>query len=83
MTTLRLLSPAIYDVDVHEIPARPGEPAHHHYDVRFAFVAPPGAEPVCSEESHAVAWIPLDELDRYGADDSVKRLAAKTGTLPP
>ena len=25
------------DLDIHEIPARREDPAHHHYDVRFAF----------------------------------------------
>jgi len=82
LPALRFVAGALYDVDVHVIPARPGEPEHRHYDVRFAFVAPPGAEPVCSDESHAVAWIPLAELDRYGADASVRRLAAKTARLP-
>ena len=24
-----------FDVDVHAIPERPGEPAHHHFDLRF------------------------------------------------
>ncbi|MGP6191447.1 MAG: NUDIX hydrolase [Vulcanimicrobiaceae bacterium] len=71
----------IYDVDVHRIPARANEPAHLHYDVRFAFYVPDDAEPRASDESHAVAWLALDELERYGVDDSVRRLAAKTARL--
>jgi len=30
--------PAIFDVDVHLIPARATEPAHFHYDIRFLIV---------------------------------------------
>ncbi len=72
---------AIYDLDVHDIPARADEPAHVHYDVRFAFYARREDAPVTSDESHAVAWVPLAEIERYAIDDSVRRLIAKTATL--
>ena len=29
----------LFDVDIHAIPARKADPAHEHFDVRFAFVA--------------------------------------------
>ena len=74
---------AIYDVDVHEIPARGLEEAHLHYDVRFAFYADRGGVPIASAESHAVAWVPLAEIERYAIDDSVRRLVAKTKTFAP
>ena len=72
---------AIYDVDVHDIPARGDEPAHVHYDVRFAFFADRNERPVASAESHRVEWIPLDKLENYAIDDSVRRLAAKSRDL--
>ncbi len=78
---IELASDAIYDVDVHEIPARGDEPAHLHYDVRFAFFADRGGVPVASDESIAVAWVPLAEIERFAIDDSVRRLAAKTPGL--
>jgi len=81
---LRELEPAgngIYDVDVHEIGERPGEPAHLHYDVRFAFFADQRSPLCASAESHEVTWIPLDRLADFGVDASVRRLAAKTPTL--
>ena len=81
LTSLRFAQDAIYDVDVHPIPARPGEPAHDHYDVRFALEADPEEPLVVSDESHELAWIPIAELARYGADESVLRLARKTGRL--
>lgn len=71
----------IYDVDVHRIPARGAEPEHDHFDVRFAFEADPAEPLVVSDESHELAWIVLDALDRYGADESVLRLARKTHLL--
>ena len=80
---LRLARPGIYDVDVHQIPARGPEPAHLHYDVRFAFYAERSARPIPSDESHEVAWISLKDLPRYRVDDSVLRLAAKTPLLDP
>jgi 8-oxo-dGTP pyrophosphatase MutT (NUDIX family) len=82
LSSLRFAADGIYDLDVHAIPARPGEPAHEHYDVRFALEADP-AEPlvVASAESYALAWIALDDLPSYGADESVLRLARKTGTI--
>jgi len=81
LTSLRLLAGRIYDLDVHVIPARPGEPAHEHYDVRFAFAADPCEPLVISAESHALAWIALGDLPSYGADESVLRLARKTATI--
>ncbi len=78
---IALASDAIYDVDVHEIPARTGEPAHLHYDVRFAFFAERDDAPAASDESHAVAWVPLAAIEGYAIDDSVRRLVAKTPAL--
>ncbi len=82
LTSLRFASERIYDLDVHPIPARPGEPAHDHYDVRFAFEADPAEPLVVNEESHALAWVALTDLPAYGADESVLRLARKTAAIP-
>ncbi|HEX3548882.1 MAG TPA: NUDIX hydrolase [Candidatus Elarobacter sp.] len=78
---LRFASRAIYDVDVHAIPALPGEPAHEHFDVRFALEGDPHEPLARNHESREVAWIALDALAAYGADESVLRLARKTATL--
>lgn len=74
---------AVYDVDVHDVPARGAEPAHKHYDVRFAFFADRDETPPGNLESHAVRWVNLADLDRYAVDASVWRLAAKTRRLAP
>jgi 8-oxo-dGTP pyrophosphatase MutT (NUDIX family) len=70
--------PTPFDLDVHTIPARPGEPAHEHHDVRFLLVAGPGANARVSEESFAVRWFPLGDLEAQGVDESVLRMAGKT-----
>jgi hypothetical protein len=57
------------------------EPEHEHFDVRFAFEADPNERFVVSDESHELAWIALDALAAYGADESVLRLVRKTPLL--
>jgi 8-oxo-dGTP pyrophosphatase MutT (NUDIX family) len=66
----------ILDVDVHGIPARPGEPAHPHLDVRYGFIAPATEVPVISEESEELRWFPLESLPD-GCDASVLRAVRK------
>ncbi|WP_420005943.1 NUDIX hydrolase [Arenibacterium sp. LLYu02] len=76
LVRLRLLSTEVFDVDIHEIPANPREAAHLHYDVRYLFVAEAGALKV-SPESHALAWVPLAELDHEGTVESVRVVVRK------
>ncbi len=66
--------PTPIDLDVHPIPARPGEPEHLHYDTRFVVVAPERSTFAVSDESHALAWVRPDELERYRPDASLRRL---------
>ena len=81
LRSLRFASDAIYDVDIHPIPARGAEPAHDHYDVRFALQADPAEPLLMSSESNDLAWVPFEALARYGVDESVLRLARKTPLL--
>ncbi len=70
------------DIDVHEIPARPNEPAHWHHDLRYVFQAPVGGE-VSADllESHAVQWFPVRDLHRIVSEPSILRLAAKAQAI--
>lgn len=68
--------PMPFDVDVHAIPARPGEPAHEHHDVRFLLVAS-DEDARASAESHAVRWFALEALLEPGVEESVRRMARK------
>jgi len=82
LRTLRSLGEGIYDIDVHRVPARANEPEHDHYDLRMAYEADPRESLVRNDESHDVRWIALTELENYAIDESVRRLARKTATLP-
>lgn len=71
-----LVSAHPIDLDVHPIPARPGEPEHLHLDVRFLVRAPEGARAHCSAESLELGWFTPSEAARLELDPSVKRLFA-------
>ncbi len=79
LTQLRAISELPFDIDIHEIPERGQEPRHLHYDVRFLLEAAREEPLVVSEESHALAWLPLRELaQRSDLDESLKRMVRKT-----
>jgi len=59
-------APRPFDLDIHQIPERPGEPGHFHLDVRYLVV---GRGDPC----HGAAWYAFGEA----GDGSVARLAAK------
>lgn len=69
------LLPDILDVDIHEIPARPGEPAHLHLDVRYVILADASEPLIVSAESHALAWIPVGSLLGADTEPSIQRMA--------
>jgi 8-oxo-dGTP pyrophosphatase MutT (NUDIX family) len=73
---VRFLQKDIFDVDVHEIPARGGVAAHLHYDIRFLMEA--DGDPVLSHESNAVTWVALSRIEEYSCEESILRLARKT-----
>lgn len=71
-------APRPLDVDVHEIPARRGEPAHLHLDLRYLVTAPDGAEPSrAAAEARSVRWFPWDELGRLDLDPGLRRALRK------
>ncbi len=65
-------APRPFDLDIHEIPERPGEPAHFHLDVRYLLVG-------SGEPCGGAAWHPLGAA----GDGSVERLAAKAARYAP
>lgn len=71
---------ALFDVDIHLIPARKTDPAHEHFDVRFAFVAKTRAL-VHSEEVADLRWVPLSDVAQMGTDESVLRAVNKLRAL--
>jgi len=74
-------APVPIDLDVHLIPARGSDPAHHHHDVRFVLVAAPGQTIFASDESTSLEWFDMDALEDVADDDSVLRLGRKVRRL--
>ncbi len=80
---LSVVTPAV-DIDIHAIPARPGEPEHLHLDVRFVILAPVDAEVNHNDESHAARWAAVDDPAIAGAVElnrAVGRALAVAGSL--
>ncbi len=65
----------IFDVDVHEIPARPAanDPAHLHYDIRYLLQAPKMGYSL-SDESDALAWFRPEEVAEQAPEESLLRM---------
>ena len=77
-----ILQNGVFDLDIHPIPARLGFPDHLHYDMRFLFESDKKEKIIVSEESHDVAWIPIDELGLLTFNNpSIMRMAYKIKRL--
>lgn len=74
--------PTPLDIDIHAIPPYGSEPAHHHYDVRYALLAA-GEDFQLSKESLALAWVPFADVAAYTQEASVLRMLAKWRSLAP
>jgi 8-oxo-dGTP pyrophosphatase MutT (NUDIX family) len=71
-------APRPLDVDVHQIPARRGEPAHLHLDLRYLVTAPDDAVPSrAAAEARDVRWFRWDELDALDLDAGLRRALGK------
>ena len=73
------ISSSIFDVDVHEIPARGNVAKHLHYDIRFLCKTTSNERFTVSDESHDLAWVAWEELSTMDTDASVLRMHAKWG----
>ena len=70
-----------FDLDIHTIPARPGEPEHKHYDVRFLVVAAEGQTIWANEEAKELSWFSLAEARRKTRERSMLRQFDKLAYL--
>lgn len=74
-------SPAIFDIDVHLIPANSKEKEHYHYDVRFLLHVTSDEEVIQNRESKELRWVG-PELDKLPTDSlSVVRMFKKWKSL--
>lgn len=83
-SSLTFAREALFDVDIHRIPARPAGPhrlemeaAHLHYDVRYLIIAADNKITI-SEESLGAKWIPLQDLALPPQERSIARMAEKS-----
>jgi len=70
---------SIFDIDIHGIPARKEDPAHYHFDVRYALQAQ-NETYVVSEESMALAWVEIERLHEVTEESSIMRMRHKWQT---
>lgn len=78
LTRLAVVSPTVFDVDRHLIPARKSEPAHYHYDIRFMIEADPAEPLVVSNESKDLAWVEVSRVTALNPEESMARMVRKT-----
>jgi len=81
LSSITPYSNSIFDVDIHKIPARKSEPEHYHYDVRFLFIADPSEKITRNEESNAIKWFPLEEIQNISDEESISRMIRKVQSL--
>ena len=71
-------APRPLDVDIHAIPARDGEPAHEHLDVRYLVLAPDEAALApARDETNDLRWFAWEELAGLDLDPGLRRALAK------
>lgn len=78
---IRLVSEAIFDVDVHTVHASAHDPRHEHFDIRFLVEIDDRLPVPGNDESHEIGWIALDEVMRFNNARSIYRLVQKTRRL--
>ncbi len=78
LKNINVLSPYIFDIDIHLIPERKGIPVHLHFDVRFLLEADMNEDLIISSESTDLKWIPLSEVAELNDSDSIMRMVEKS-----
>lgn len=81
MPGLRLVVEAPVDLDRHALSGAFGS-CGEHLDVRYAAVAPAGAQPVVSDESDEVRWFPVGDLPQEVVGDIGRLVDRARGAVP-
>ena len=82
MKDVPLAHDGIFDLDIHPIPASGEQPAHEHFDVRFAFRAE-NYRFTAGSDARAARWVSIEAVGELESDQSVMRAVDKLarGTL--
>ena len=75
---IRLVDGAIFDVDIHSVPASEHHPRHEHIDIRFLVEMDDDLSIPGNDESHQVRWVPLPQVARFNNNRSTHRMVEKT-----
>ena len=78
---IRLVDEALFDLDIHTIPATTECPRHAHIDIRFLVEMDDDLPIPGNDESHAVLWVPLEQVFRFNNSRSTYRMVEKTRRL--
>jgi 8-oxo-dGTP pyrophosphatase MutT (NUDIX family) len=83
LKSLKVLLPAIFDFDIHVIPARKEFPEHLHFDIRVLLQASKDEQLIITDESHDLKWFQLHDLNELTENNrSIIRMAQKIKDLP-
>ena len=77
LNSLSIIEQKIFDLDVHEIPARDEQAEHFHYDLRILMEANFEEELEMSNESKSLKWIDLNDVENYINEESILRMLRK------
>lgn len=78
---IKLLEPAIFDVDIHDVPSFGQVPGHGHIDVRFVVEIDDSLPIPGNNESHAVKWFSVYEVMQMNRFRSTYRMLEKTRAM--
>jgi 8-oxo-dGTP pyrophosphatase MutT (NUDIX family) len=78
---IKLLDPAIFDVDIHDVPRVGQVLAHGHIDIRFAVEIDDRLPIPGNNESHEVKWFSLYQVMQMNRFRSTYRMLEKTRAM--
>jgi 8-oxo-dGTP pyrophosphatase MutT (NUDIX family) len=71
------LSPDIFDIDIHLIPANSKEQAHYHYDIRFLLQVQSNEPYIQNSESKELRWVSKNRAELPTDHRSITRMFDK------
>ena len=74
---LRPEDSGLFDIDVHQIPARGKESAHFHWDLRYIFRTTGSEVFRLNAESQELRWVEISGLQELTQEESMLRMARK------
>lgn len=67
----------LFDIDIHLIPTHKDLPPHFHFDIRYLIYVDETLPVDISEESLAVRWVKLEDVQNFNNSDSMLRPVQK------